>query len=398
MREEISERIKKITDQLFPKLVKLRREFHQYPELAYKEFETSKRITRELKKLRLEVKTKVAKTGVVGLLKGSKGGKTVALRADMDALPLVEQTNLPYKSKNKGVMHACGHDLHMSCVLGSAMVLTKLKDKLSGNVKFIFQPSEEVGPGGAKPMIEEKVLENPKVDGIFSLHSDSSIPVGKVGIKFGPMMAQADSFDLAIIGKGGHGARPQDGVDAIVVASQVVSSLQTIASRKINPTCPVVVSIGQIEGGTARNIICDKVILKGTVRSLEKNVAKKAPILIKEITSGIVKSFGADFEFHYSPGYPVLINDPKMTDLAKKAIELLYGKDKVYKILNPMMGAEDFAYFLQKIPGTMMRLGIRNEKKKAIYPWHHPKFRVDEDAIKVGTAVLSQCVLNFLSG
>lgn len=398
MREEISERIKKITDQIFPKLVKLRREFHQYPELAYQEFETSKRITRELKKLRLEVKTKVAKTGVVGLLKGSKGGKTVALRADMDALPLDEKTNLPYKSKNKGVMHACGHDLHMSCVLGSAMVLTKLKDKLPGNVKFIFQPSEEVGLGGAKPMIEEKVLENPKVDGIFSLHSDSSIPVGKVGIKFGPMMAQADSFDLAIIGKGGHGARPQDGVDAIVVASQVVSSLQTIASRKINPTCPVVVSIGQIEGGTARNIICDKVILKGTVRSLEKNVAKKAPILIKEITSGVVKSFGADFEFHYSPGYPVLINDPKMTDLAKKAIELLFGKDKVYKILNPMMGAEDFAYFLQKIPGTMMRLGIRNEKKKAIYPWHHPKFRVDEDAIKVGTAVLSQCLLNFLSG
>jgi len=399
MKEEIPERIKKITDQIFPKLVKLRREFHQYPELAYQEYETSKRVTRELKKLGLEVKTKVAKTGVVGLLRGSKKGKTAALRADMDALPLVEQTNLPYKSKNKGVMHACGHDLHMACVIGACMVLNKLKERLPGKVKFIFQPSEEVGPpGGAKPMINEGVLESPKVNAIFALHSDSAIPVGKVGVKSGPMMAQADSFDLVIKGKGGHGARPQDGVDAIMVASQVITSLQTIASRKINPVYPVVVSIGQIEGGTARNIICDKVVLRGTVRSLDKDVAKKVLSLIKKIVSGVVKSFNADFELSYSTGYPVLINDQKMTDLVKKGMESLYGKDKVYHIENPMMGAEDFAYFLKEIPGTMMRLGIRNQKLKAVYPWHNPKFRVDDNAIKYGTSVLSLCVWDFLSG
>ncbi|KPL04161.1 MAG: hypothetical protein AMJ90_01815 [candidate division Zixibacteria bacterium SM23_73_2] len=398
MKEEIPERIKKITEQVFPKLVKLRREFHQYPELSYQEFETSKRVARELKKLGLEVKTRIAKTGVVGLLKGSKKGKTAALRADMDALPLDEQTNLPYKSKNRGVMHACGHDLHMACVLGCAVVLTRLKDQLSGKVKFIFQPSEEVTPGGAKPMIDQGVLENPKVNGIFALHSDSAIPVGKVGVKYGEMMAQADSFDLVIKGKGGHGARPQDGVDAIVVASQVICALQTIASRNISPVSPVVVSIGQIDGGTARNIICDRVVLKGTVRSLDSKVAKSAPSLINRIASGVVKSFGADFELEYHPGYPVLINDEKMTHIAQRATEILYGKDKVYHIKEPMMGAEDFAYFLKKVPGTMMRLGTRNQKIKATYPWHHPKFKVDETALKYGVSVMSLCIWNFLTG
>jgi amidohydrolase len=396
MKDGITERIKKITDSIFPKLVKLRREFHQYPELAFEEFETSRRVTRELKKLKLEVKTGIAKTGVVGMLYSNKKGKTVALRADMDALPVTEQTNLPYKSRNKGKMHACGHDLHMTCVIGAATVLSKMKNDLPGNVKFIFQPSEEVGPGGALPMIKSGVLKDPDVKGIFALHADSSIAVGKVGVRNLASMAQADGFDLIITGKGGHGARPQDGVDAISVAAQVIQALQTIVSRRINPVYPVVVSIGVIEGGTARNIICDKVTLKGTVRTLDKRLARKVPQMIREIVSGIARSAGAAYVLNYKPGYPVLINNSQMTDLAREAISKLYSKKTVYEIKNPIMGGEDFAYFLKRVPGTFLRLGIRNPQIKAIYPWHHPKFNVDEKAIRTGTAVLSQCAYDFL--
>ena len=396
MREGISKRIKKISEQIFPRLIKLRREFHQYPETAFEEFETSKRVTRELKKLKLQVKTGIAKTGVVGVLYGNRKGKTVALRADMDALPVTEETNMSYKSKIKGKMHACGHDVHMTCAIGAATVLSRIKNELPGNVKFIFQPSEEVGPGGALPMIKSGILKNPEVKGIFALHCDSSIPIGKVGVRNLSSMAQADSFDLIIKGKGGHGARPQDGVDAISVAAQVVQALQTIVSRRINPVYPAVVSIGVIQGGTARNIICDKVTLKGTVRTLNKRLARKITRLIREIVSGVTRSAGADFILDYRQGYPVLINDPEMTDLAREVISKLYSKDAVFEIDKPIMGGEDFAYFLQKVPGTFLRLGIRNPNKQAIYPWHHPKFNVDENAIKIGTEVLSQCVYDFL--
>ncbi|MGB2982135.1 MAG: M20 family metallopeptidase, partial [Candidatus Zixiibacteriota bacterium] len=259
MRAETAKTIKAISKKIFPKLVKLRREFHQYPELSFHEFKTSERVAKELRKLRITVKTGIAKTGVVGVLTGRKSGKTVALRADMDALPIEEQTGFPYKSRNKGVMHACGHDVHMACAIGAAIILSEIKRDLDGNVKFIFQPSEEVIPGGAKSMIEAGVLEKPKVSGIFGLHCEPGIPVGKIGVKDGPFMAQVDDFDITISGSSGHGARPHQGVDAIVVASQVIQALQTIPSRKIDPVEPVVVSVGKIEGGTARNIICDRV-------------------------------------------------------------------------------------------------------------------------------------------
>ncbi|KPL05509.1 MAG: hypothetical protein AMJ73_00500 [candidate division Zixibacteria bacterium SM1_73] len=398
MEDRIAEKIKNISYQIFPTMVKLRRELHQYPELAFDEYKASERIAKELKKIGIGFKKGIAKTGVVGILNKVKKGKTVALRADMDALPIVEQTNFPYKSKNKGIMHACGHDVHMACLIGAAKILTRLKDEVPGKVKFIFQPSEEVTPGGAKPMVEAGVLKNPDVSGIFALHCDSSIPVGKIGVREGPTMAQAESFDITIIGKGGHGARPHDGVDAIVVASQVVQALQTIASRKINPLEPVVISIGKMEGGYARNIICDRVILKGTARTLNKEVAKKVPAFLKEIISGITKSAGAYFELSYYGGYPILINHPKATDLARSSIAKLFGKDAIFEIERPVMGGEDFAYYLQKVPGSFLRLGIRNPKKNAIYPWHHPKFTVDEDAIKIGSAVLAGVAFDFLSG
>jgi amidohydrolase len=397
MEDRIVEKIKNISKEAFPSLIQLRRELHQYPELAFDEFKTSERIAKELRKLRIDVKRPIAKTGVVGVLNKGTEGKTIALRADMDALPVLEQTNFPYKSKNEGIMHACGHDVHVACVVGAAKILTRLKDELPGKVKFIFQPSEEVHPGGAKPMIEAKVLENPDVSGIFALHCDPAIPIGKIGVREGPTMAQAEDFDITIIGRGGHGARPHDGVDAIVVASQVIQALQTIVSRKINPLEPVVVSIGKMEGGSARNIICDKVILKGTARTLNKEVAKKIPGFLKEIISGITKSAGASFELNYYGGYPILINHPKATNLARGTIAKLFGKEAIFELRRPMMGGEDFAYYLQKIPGSFLRLGIRNPKKDAIYPWHHPKFTVDEDAIKIGSAVLAGVAFDFLS-
>ena len=405
MEDRIAEKIKNISKQIFPGLVKLRRELHQYPELAFNEFKSSERITKELSKLGIDFKKGVAKTGVVGILnienpaKGGEGrkGKTVALRADMDALPIIEQTNFSYKSKNKGIMHACGHDVHMTCVIGAAIILSELRHELNGNVKFIFQPSEEVPPGGAKPMIQAGVLKNPNASGIFGLHCDTSIPVGKIGVREGPTMAQADSFDVIITGRGGHGARPQDGVDAIVVASQVIQALQTIPSRKINPLEPVVISVGKIEGGTARNIICDTVVLNGTARSLNKEVTRKIPHLLKNIISGITKSAGASFKLNYSPGYPVLINNPQATDLARGTIAKMFSKQTIFEIKRPVMGGEDFAYYLQKVPGSFLRLGIRNPKKDAVYPWHHPKFTVDEDAIKIGSALLAGIAFDFLS-
>ena len=395
---KIEEKIKTLSKKFSPDLVKLRRELHQYPEVAYAEFKTSEIIVRELKKIDLHIKKGVAKTGVVGLLNKNKKGKTVALRADMDALPVTELTGLPYRSKNPGRMHACGHDVHMSCVIGAAKILSSLKDELPGKVKFIFQPSEEATPGGAYPMIKAGVLKNPLVDGIFGLHCDSNIPVGKIGVKDGPMMAQADDFDITIIGKGGHGARPQDGVDAIVVASAVIQALQTISSRRISPLKPVVISVGVIEGGTARNIICDKVVLKGTARTLEKSITRKIPALIKEIVSGVTKGYNADFELKYNYGYPVLINDIVMTDLVKGSTTDLFGKEALYEIKEPMMGAEDFAYYLREVQGSFIRLGIRNEKIGAIYPWHHPRWKVDEKGIYIGTSLLSQVVFDFLKG
>ncbi|MCK4224790.1 MAG: amidohydrolase, partial [candidate division Zixibacteria bacterium] len=229
------------------------------------------------------------------------------------------------------------------------------------------------------------------------LHCDSSIPVGRIGVKEGPFMAQADSFDVIIKGIGGHGARPHDGIDAILVASQAIQALQAIASRKIDPVQPVVISVGKIEGGTKRNIICDKVTLEGTARSLSKEVAKRIPRLLKEIVSGIAKSTGASFELNYSLGYPVLINHPQATELARGTIAQMFGKQSIFEIKKPLMGAEDFAYYLEKVPGTFLRLGIKNPKKDAIYPWHHPKFTVDEDAIKIGASILTGVAFDFLN-
>jgi amidohydrolase len=314
----------------------------------------------------------------------------------MDALPVTEQTGYLFSSKNPGNMHACGHDVHMATVWGAARILSEIKDKLNGSVKFIYQPSEEIHPGGAKPLIDAGVLRKPDVSMMFGLHVDSTVPAGMIGIKEGPMMAQADDFALEIIGRPGHGARPHETIDAVVVASNVVMALQNIASRQVSPLVPVVVSIGAIHGGTATNVIADKVVLKGTARSLNPELTVVLPQMIEKIIAGVCQTFGAKYKLRYNRGYPVLFNNKGVNEIYRRSARELFGKKAVVEIALPSMGGEDFAYFARAVPGAMIRLGVGNKKIGADKPWHHPAFKVDEAAIPFGAAVLAYAVWSAL--
>ncbi len=383
-------------ERLSGKLSKIRRQIHMNPETAYEEKQTAKLVAETLRGLGLQVKTGVAKTGVVGLLKGGRGGKTVAMRADMDALPITEQNDVPYRSKVEGKMHACGHDGNTTTVLGAAMLLSKVRADIAGNVKFIFQPSEEAPPGGAAPMIEAGVLSNPTVDAIIGVHVDPSIATGKIGLREGPMMAAADNFDLAVIGEATHGAKPNLGVDAIVLSAQVISALQTIPSRRINPVHPVVVTIGKIEGGYRRNVIADRVELEGTARTLHAKDRTAVEKMIGTAVAHVTKAGGGAYEYSYERGYPILTCDAGITDVVRRASRDLFGKRSLVEIDEPSMGGEDFAYFVNEVPGTMFRLGVMNKGQRFTYPWHHPKFNLDENGLWMGAAVMAKAVLTCL--
>jgi amidohydrolase len=384
----------KLSVKYAPEMIRLRRELHQHPEIALEERQTQKIISDKLREIGLKVNTKIWKTSVIGLLDGK--GKTVGIRSDMDALPVTEQTGYSFTSKNPGKMHACGHDVHMATVWGAARILSDLKSELKGAVKFIYQPSEEVHPGGARPLIDAGVLKKPDVSMMFGLHVDSTIPAGTIGIKDGPMMAQADDFSLEIIGRSGHGARPHETIDAVIVASNVVLALQNIASRQVNPLVPVVVSIGAIHGGTATNVIADRVVLKGTARSLTPELTAVLPRMIEKIVTGVCVSFGAKFELRYNRGYPVLFNDKGVNEVYRDSARELFGKKAIVEIAQPSMGGEDFSYFTRAVPGAMIRLGVGNKRIGANKPWHHPAFKVDEAAIPFGAAVLSHAVRSAL--
>lgn len=389
--------VKKMAFELKEKLIEMRRHLHTIPEIAFEEVETSSFVAEKLSELGIDVKTGIAKTGVVGVLKGS-GEKTIALRADMDALPVTEENDVDYKSKYKGRMHACGHDAHMSMLLGVATILSKNKAHLKGNVKFIFQPSEESLPGGAKKMIEEGVLDNPKVDAVFGFHCDPTIPTGKIGFKAGALMAFTSEFTIFLKGKGGHAAVPEKSIDPIVMASDVIQELQKIPSRWINPLEPVVVTISSIHGGTTFNIIPEEIELKGTVRLLNMEFVDKVKEIIDSILKGITGIYGGSYQFDFVKGYPVLKNDEAFTTFMSKIIKELFGEENVIKIENPLMGGEDFAYYLEKVPGTFLRLGTGNKKKGSDYPWHHPRFNIDEDALPIGTALFVKCAIEYLNG
>jgi amidohydrolase len=375
-------------------LVEIRRTIHSHPELGFEEVETSRLVSEWLERFGIEVKRGVAKTGVVGLLWGGAPGKTVAIRADMDALPMDEATGVPYASKIKGKMHACGHDAHVTILLGVARFFSSMRDKVKGNIKWIFQPGEE-GFGGGKLMVEAGILEDPKVDAIFAAHVFPFLRTGQVGITEGKAMASSDKFTLRVIGKGGHGAYPHVTHDPILAAGHIITQIQSIVSRNVNPLDSAVVSFGAVHGGRAYNVIPDDVELTGTVRSLNPEVREELKSRIEQITRGVVVSLGLDYHYEFEYGYPVLINDAWMSKLVVSTCSKAIGKDNV-EILQPSMGAEDFAYYLEKCPGAIFRLGVRNEKKGLIQPHHNTLFNIDEDVLPFGVEMFVRVIDEFL--
>ncbi|NLY54333.1 MAG: amidohydrolase [Firmicutes bacterium] len=380
--------------ELKDEFIAYRRDFHQHPELGMEEVRTSGIVADFLTSLGLEV-TRVVGTGVVGLLRGSKPGKTMALRADMDALSIPQQNDVPYASIYPGKMHACGHDGHTAILMGVAKLLAEMKDEIAGNVKFFFQPAEE-GPGGALPMVEAGVMENPKVDAVMGLHLGTNLSTGKIGLMAGVSSAGTDSISITLHGKGGHGAHPHSSIDPIVAAGHLIVALQTIASREIDPLGSVVVTIGTINGGYRSNVIAHEVTLTGTVRTLDPEVRATMPERIERIIKGICETFRCSYDFDYDHGYPSVVNDPAMADLAEAAAKRLLGEENVVRFSVPSMGGEDFSYFAEKAPGIFLRLGAANPEKDCIYPGHHPHYNFDEDAIPIGMAVLAEATLDFL--
>jgi amidohydrolase len=378
-------------------IVEWRRQLHKIPEIGLDLPNTSAFVSNQLTKLGIEHRTKVGVSGIVGLIKGEKPGKTIMLRADMDALALKEETGLPFASTNEN-MHACGHDSHTAMLLGAAKILNENRDKLPGNVKLIFQPAEE-GPGGAKPMIDDGAMDSPKVDAALGLHIGCifrELGTGQVGVHYGNIMACLDSFYIKIKGKGCHGAMPNTGVDPIPIAGQVIGALQTIVSREIKPTRPAVVTIGQIHGGRTYNIIPDTVEMHGTARAVDQDIREDIARRIEEMVAGITKSMRAEYEYKYTFGYPPVVNDAQFTKDFVETAKKVVGEENIIEIAEPTMGGEDMAYFLERVPGTFFFLGGSNEKKGIVHPHHNPKFDVDEDVFWIGTALLAQGAIDWL--
>jgi len=380
-------KVKKIVnDELFDWMRDIRRTIHQWPELAYKEEKTAEFISKSLKKIGIKHHGGIAQTGVVGRLITDENAPTIALRADMDALPITEDTGLTFASQNPGVMHACGHDGHVAIILGAAALLKK--NSPEGNVVFLFQPAEE-GEGGAKPMIEEGALDG--VDAIFGGHIERDYQVGEIGIKSGVHTSHTDSFDIRITGKGGHAARPHEAIDAVIIASQLVINLQTIISREIDPVHPSVLTIGYIKAGTVNNAIADKAVLKGTIRTTDELVRVQIMEKVKKMASSFAILHDAELKVVIKPGYPPIINEETMSKYSVHVAEKLLGKEKTFAIPYPSLGGEDFAYFLQQIPGCFVRFGAAKEGHESISS-HSPKFDFDEEALRVGAAYMSELV------
>lgn len=386
--------VKKLIEDTYPKVVAWRREFHMYPEISGAEERTAGRVVEILRQLPIEVQENVGGYGVVGLLRGSKPGPTIALRADIDALPIQEQNDYDFVSRHEGKMHACGHDGHTAILLGAAVILSNLKDEIAGNIKFIFQPAEEQAPiGGAKPMIAADVLESPKVDAILGLHIWPGLAKGKIGIKSGALMASSDPFVIEVFGQNGHASAPHEAVDALAASCQIVNMLQMIVSRSINPQEAAVVTIGMMQSGTKYNIISDYAKLEGTARTLSPEVQKKVEQRIREVVSGVCLATETRGEVNYSYGYPALLNDDKMVDLLREVGNKILPHGAVVEIDKPAMGGEDFANYLQSIPGAFFWLGSGQENS---YPIHHPKFDFDESIMKMGIEMLVNSAIDYL--
>lgn len=377
-------------------IVKVRRDFHMNPELSAREFRTRDKVVEYLEDMGIEHKTGIADTGVLGIIRGKQGGKTVALRADMDALPLQDKKDVIYKSTIDGKMHACGHDAHTAVLLGTAKILKDMEANLHGNVKLFFQPAEET-VGGAERMIEDGVMENPKVDAVFGLHVSPEIEVGKIGIKYGQTNAYTDSIEIIVCGKDGHAARPHEGIDAIVITSHIVMALQSIVSRNIDPVNSVVVTLGTISGGTRGNIIADRVKLTGTMRTLDPDTRELVIKRIEDIVTQIAEAMGGKARCIIKKGYPALVNTDEIIDIVKDSGEGVLGADNVTLLKTPRLGGEDFAYFAKAAPSAFYRLGCGNAEKGIIHGAHSSLFDIDEDCLVFGTALQVQNVLTFLN-
>jgi amidohydrolase len=392
--------IRQLAKQNEGEVISVRRHIHQNPELSFEEFETQKFLKAKLHEIGIDAKP-IGNTGLVALIEGNhpnkSGGKVVALRADMDALPILEETDIPFKSKKDGVMHACGHDVHSSCLFGAAKILQETRNEWNGTVKLIFQPGEEKLPGGASILIKEGVLTHPKPDAIIGQHVMPWIKTGAFGFRKGLYMASTDEIYITIKGKGSHGAMPQYSIDPIATAAQVITALQQVISRKATPTIPSVLTIGKINSdGGATNIIPQSVKMEGTFRTLDEDWRAEAHKHIKLITEQTAAAFGAIAEVDIRKGYPFLMNDEGVTELCQNAAKQYVGEDKVEE-LDMYLAAEDFSYYSQEIPATFYRLGIKNDEKETGYAVHHPKFKVDEDALAIGSGMMAWLAVSYLA-
>ncbi len=372
-------------------VINTRRDLHRIPETAYTEKKTSTYVADYLRREGLKVQTGIATYGVVGLLNTGRPGPTLLLRADMDALPVTEDTGLSFASTHDGVMHACGHDAHVAMVLVAATVLNRVKDELNGTIKFLFQPAEE-GPGGAKPMIDEGVLENPKVDYSIGCHVWPEIPEGTIGVRSGPFMAAMDRFDIKIIGRGGHGAMPHMCIDALEVGTQVVSALHRFSSRHMNPLEPAVVSVGMFHAGTGFNIIPSDARLSGTTRTFNLDIWNSWEERLEKIVGGVCESMGANFEIKFSKGYPPTINDDSIAELVRRCAQKVVGEDNVVEP-ELTMGGEDMSFFLEKSKGCFYALGVG---RREFTPVHNPRFDFNEDVLVLGVETHCRIALNLL--
>ncbi|WP_456403254.1 M20 metallopeptidase family protein [Hydrogenimonas sp.] len=390
----VKEAITQEIDRMFERIVKIRHDIHQNPELSGEEEETRLLIRSILEAEGIAFRTFEDHYGLVADIVKDPALPTVAIRGDMDALPMPENSPKPYASKREGIMHACGHDAHTAIALGCALALNRHKEALPGNVRIIFQPSEEVLSGGSSQMIEGGALEG--VSAIFGLHVYPYLKTGQIGYKYGVMMASADTFGFDIYGKTAHGARPHEGIDAVLVSAMVIDSLNHIVSRRIDPIHPAVISMGKIEGGKAPNVICDFVTVSGTVRTVNESVRKKIPEMMEATIRGICEAMDAKYHFRYDFGPPELKNNDAMVDIVKSAAEEVVGKEGLVDLVDPVMGGEDFSRYLQIVPGAFFRLGVCNEAKGTCVPQHNTRFDVDDDSLAIGMKILALSALEAL--
>ncbi|MBD1832061.1 amidohydrolase [Cyanobacteria bacterium FACHB-472] len=387
-------RIRREIQELQPTIVELRRRLHQKPELGFREHLTAELISQKLQEWGIEHQTGIAQTGIVATIHGDKPGKVLAIRADMDALPIQEQNDVPYRSQHDGVMHACGHDGHTAIALSVAFYLSQHRQDFTGTVKIIFQPAEE-GPGGAVPMIEAGVLQNPQVDAILGLHLWNNLPLGTVGVRNGALMAATESFRCTIQGKGGHGAIPQQTVDSILVAAHIVTALQTIVARNVSPLESAVVTVGEIHAGTAVNVIADTAYLSGTVRYFNPALGELIPQRLEQVIAGVCQSHGATYKLDYQRHYPAVINDATIAELVRSVAEGVIETPLGIVPECQTMGGEDMSFFLQAVPGCYFFLGSANPDKDLAYPHHHPRFNFDETALGMGVEIFVRFVEKF---